>query len=192
MSKRKVQFSDNVESVVIESESIEDNDDNNEDNSEDKIGSEVKFGKKFKHTLDSDEEDDELIEQNYNVLDSDQIDVPGRGPAALPDRAGEHRAGRAVPARFPEDRTEQPHPGHRGPRPGRWRRAAEPVRVRRHPAVPGRQEWPLHPRRPAWPQRGAAVAVLADGRPRPDGRPEPPLRPVRARADPLRDRKSVV
>ena len=33
-----------------------------------------------------------------------------------------------------------------------------------------------------------AVAVLADGRAGADGRPEPPLRPLRAREDPVRDR----
>ena len=43
-------------------------------------------------------------------------------------------------------------------------------------------------RRPARPGRGAAMAVLADGRPGADGRPEPPFRRLRARAAALRHR----
>ncbi len=42
----------------------------------------------------------------------------------------------------------------------------QPVRVGCDPALPRRQDRPLHPGRPARPRRGAAVAVLADGRAR--------------------------
>jgi hypothetical protein len=64
---------------------------------------------------------------------------------------------------FPQDRAEQPHPGHGRPRPGRRRRADFAVRIRRHPALPRRQDRQVHRPRPARAQRNPAVAVLADG-----------------------------
>ncbi len=79
MSKRKVQFSDDIDVQKC---------DENEDLLEEKEETKVGFGKKFKHTLDSDEEDDESIAQNYNVLDCDQIDGQER---ATIDRDGDIR-----------------------------------------------------------------------------------------------------
>ncbi len=79
MSKRKVHFSDDIDVQKC---------DQNEDLLEEKEETKVGFGKKFKHTLDSDEEDDESIAQNYNVLDCDQIDGQER---ATIDRDGDIR-----------------------------------------------------------------------------------------------------
>ena len=62
------------------------------------------------------------------------------------------------------------------------------LRIRRHPLLSCGKDRPFPPRRPAGPQRNPAVAVLADGRPRPHGRPEPPFRPLRPGTDPLRHR----
>ena len=88
--------------------------------------------------------------------------------AGLPYRImpGQHRQGRPVQARTSCDLAEQPHPGDRRPRAGRRRRADLGVRVRRHPALSRREDRPLHPAGRARPRRGAAMAVLADGRPR--------------------------
>ncbi|XP_054166996.1 CD2 antigen cytoplasmic tail-binding protein 2 homolog [Oppia nitens] len=74
MSKRKVQFNDDIDFKEIREDDVEE--DVEEEEEEDKTAetSDAKFGKKFKHTLDSDEEDDEVISENYNVLDTDQID----------------------------------------------------------------------------------------------------------------------
>ena len=114
--------------------------------------------------------------------------VPRGDRPALPDRPGRYRPRRAVPARVPGDRPQQPDAGDRRPRAGRRRRAAVAVRVRRHPALSRREDRPVHPGRPARPGRGAAVAVLADGRARADGRAEPPLRHLCAGEAALRDR----
>lgn len=46
----------------------------NEDQEFDEQEGEKKFGKKFKHTLDSDEEDDEVDAEKYNIMDGDQIE----------------------------------------------------------------------------------------------------------------------
>ena len=73
---------------------------------------------------------------------------------------------RAVPAGVPQDLAEQPHPGDRRSRAGRRRRADQRLRVGRDPALPGREDRALHPDGLRGARRGAAVAVLADGRPR--------------------------
>lgn len=62
--KKRVAFSDDVTERRID----DDNDVNNEDEAE--AGPSQPFGKKFKHTLDSDEEDDETESEKYN-LDND-------------------------------------------------------------------------------------------------------------------------
>ena len=88
----------------------------------------------------------------------------------------EHRQGRPVQAGIPGDLAEQPDAGDRRPRARRRRRADRRCSSRARSCS-------ISPRRPAGSfrsdlrgrARGAAVAVLADGRPRADGRTEPPL-----------------
>ena len=75
---------------------------------------------------------------------------------------------RPVQAGIPDDLAQQPHAGDR--RSGRaGRRADLGLRVRRHPAISRAQDRKVLSGRRARARRGRPVAVLADGRPRPDG-----------------------
>ena len=107
---------------------------------------------------------------------------------ALPDQAGEHRSWRAVRTGVPAHFAEQPHAGPGRYRPAGRRRAAERVRVRRDPRIPGGQDRPLPAADAARALRRARVVVLAGRWARPDARAEPSLQPLRAGKDSLRDR----
>ena len=72
--------------------------------------------------------------------------------------------------------------------PARAGRAADlDLRVRRHPAISRAQDRQVLSERGARARRGRAVAVLADGRARPDGRPAQPLQALRQGEPDLRD-----
>ena len=87
---------------------------------------------------------------------------------------GRHRQGRAVRTGLPEDQPQQQDTGDRRPRrPGRAADLA--LRIRRHPALSRREDRPLPAGGPARALGGIAVAVLADGRLRPDAGPGPPF-----------------
>ena len=111
-----------------------------------------------------------------------------RRRAALPHRAGQHRHGRAVQAGLPDD-LRRTTACRRSSTTNRRRR-----RSRSRSSSPARSCFtsPKRPaqflsERPARARRGAAMAVLADGRPRPDGRAEPPFRAsTRRRSSPTR------
>ncbi|KAI2804787.1 CD2 antigen cytoplasmic tail-binding protein 2 [Blomia tropicalis] len=57
-----------------------------EQHENDELDKELPFGKRFKHTLDSDEEDDEAEAENYNIMDGDEIE--GAEKATLDSEGG--------------------------------------------------------------------------------------------------------
>ena len=73
-------------------------------------------------------------------------------------------------------------------RAGGRRRAALGLRIRRHLALPRREDRAVPADRPARAEDGSGVAVLAGRRARPDGGSKPPLRAVRAGEAALRHR----
>src|SRR5258708_6608940 len=132
------------------------------------------------------------IDDRASLLDHAQWpqdrDFPGGERASLSHRAGQHQRRRPVQAGVPQDFAEQPHPGDRRPRSGRAGGADQRLRVRRDPALPGREDGEVPAQGPARTDGRAAVALLADGRPWSDGGAEPSFQRLCAREDSLRDR----
>ena len=102
--------------------------------------------------------------------------------AALRAAPGRHRQERELDAGIPVAQPERQDPGdHRSRRSGR--QAARPVRIRRDPALSGRQDRQARPGRPGAALRDHPVGVLPDGVDRADVRPGRLLPQVRRHGD---------
>ena len=108
-------------------------------------------------------------------------DLPRGDRTALQDHSDQHRQGRAVQGRVSRHLPEQPHPGAGRSRSARRRRADLGVRVRRHAGLSRREDRQVSADRSAQARRRHAVAVLADGRARPDVRAEQSFQQLRGR-----------
>src|SRR5262249_9871522 len=100
---------------------------------------------------------------------------------------GRHLQGRPVQAAVLGDLAQQPHAGHRRSRRSR-RQADLDLRVRRDPAISRPQDRKILSAGRTRPRRGRAVAVLANGQPRPQGRGGEPLPTLCAREAAIRHR----
>ncbi len=113
--------------------------------------------------------------------DAERREGVDRAGGARPALRGAHRLdheGREPPAGVQVAQPQRQDSGdHRSRRAGRS--ADRPVRVRRHPALPLRQDGEAHPGRPDRPLRDDSVGVLPDRRRRPDVRPARLLLQVR-------------
>jgi CD2 antigen cytoplasmic tail-binding protein 2 len=85
MSRKRVQFDLTPQENVkeIDPRDLQDLNDVDDEGEEEEDGEKLPFNKKFKHTLDSDEEDDEVNVEKYNFLTADQFQGEEEGTARV-------------------------------------------------------------------------------------------------------------